>query len=820
MQVLKFGGTSVANAQNINKVIAIVKEALVKDKTAVVSSAISGCTDGLIAIGKSALAQDKAYLNLIEDLKERHIRLIDELIPAEDSMEIKTECMELFGRLTDICNGVYLLKELTPLTLDHILSFGELLSTKIISAKLKSMNISHIWKDSREIIKTEAVAGKNAVLTDVTNRNMKEYFENNSYNLYILPGFIAMDMKGRTTTLGRGGSDYTASLYAVGAQARRLEIWTDVCGMMTADPRVVPQAKPIRNISYKEALELSHFGAKVVYPPTIQPVVKQGIPIYVKNTFVPDDPGTLIERNPPEGNSKIKGISSSNKIALLSMEGSGMVGIPGYSSKLFDTLSKNNVNIILITQASSVHTMCIAIDEQDADKAKKAADELFAYEISLGKVDPLKVEKGFSIISLVGDDMKNQSGASGRMFEALGSKGINIRAIAQGSSEKNVSAVVQTEDVNEALRAIHDEFFTNKENRINLFIAGYGTVSKALVEIICKNREAIQARCGKEVALCGLCNSKKFVIFKDGITLDPALSGMDLQKSIEDLLANGEENTDDRYIKVLTALHLWNSVFVDCTASKTVAASYTDLFKNKYSVAACNKIACSGSQEGYDELLRTAVKEGVRFKYETTVCAALPVLGTIEQLVNAGDEIEGFQGILSGTLNWLFSNYNGETSFARLVVRAKEMGYTEPDPRLDLSGTDVMRKFIISSRKAGLKLEKKDVKFKGFIPEKLMDMKKSLDDFYSELEQYEPELKALYNKAAQEGKKLRFIATNDNGEYKIALEAIDAAHPFYNVEGSDNAFVIKSRYYPQGIVIKGAGAGARQTAGGVLNDCL
>ena len=517
----------------------IVRQALTKDKTVVVSSAISGCTDALIAIGKAALAQDSGYRTQIEDLQKRHISLIEELIPRQEGEDIKAVCLELFKKLEEICKGVYLLKELSDLSLDHIVSFGELLSTKIISAKLKSMNISHKWKDSRELIKTELLGGKNSVIREVTFRNIKEYFDSNNCQLYILPGFIAMDMMGRTTTLGRGGSDYTASIIAVGAQARRLEIWTDVCGMMTADPRIVPSAKPIRNISYKEALELSHFGAKVVYPPTIQPVVKQGTPIYVKNTFAPEDPGTLIERNPPEGKNKIRGISSSNKIALLSMEGSGMVGIPGYSSKLFDTLSKNNINIILITQASSVHTMCIAIDEKDADLAKKASDELFAYEISLGKVDPLRVEKGFSIISLVGDDMKNQSGASGRMFDALGREGINIRAIAQGSSEKNVSAVVKTEFVNDAIRAIHNEFFSPDNNRrVNLFIAGYGTVAKALVEIIRKQGEAIARRCGKEIVICGLGNSKKYVIDKNGIA-----------DSFGERLSHGLENMENNIVK-------------------------------------------------------------------------------------------------------------------------------------------------------------------------------------------------------------------------------------------------------------------------------
>ena len=829
MQVMKFGGSSVANAQNINKVISIVREALTKDKTVVVTSAISGCTDQLIAIGMAALAQNNSYTGIIDKLEQRHLDLIDELIVNDDSSAIKEECAALFNELREICKGVYLLKELSNLSLDHIVSFGELLSTKIISAKLKSLNISHLWKDSRELIKTEEVAGKNAVITDVTGKNIKEFFESCSHKLYIMPGFIAMDMKGRTTTLGRGGSDYTASIIAVGVQARILEIWTDVCGMMTADPRIVPQAHPIRNISYKEALELSHFGAKVVYPPTIQPVVKQGIPIYVKNTFEPSDPGTLIERNPPEGNNKIKGISSSNKIALLSMEGSGMVGIPGYSSRLFDTLTKNNVNIILITQASSVHTMCIAIDEADADKAKKATDELFAYEISLGKVDPLRVEKGFSIISLVGDDMKNQSGASGKMFDALGREGINIRAIAQGSSEKNVSAVVQTEYVNDAIRAIHEEFFTSNAHRINLFIAGYGTVSKALVQIIREKRDFLLRSLGKELVVCGLCNSRKYILNRNGIELgteEQMLAQLNDGQSVQSQSAH-----NNLYIEAISKMKLSNSIFVDCTASKEIAGTYVDLFRNKFSVVACNKIANSLSYDSYRELFNNALAEGVNYRYETTVCAAQPVLAMIRQIINSGDRILKIEGIVSGTLNYLFSCYNAKKSFATLVKEAKELGYTEPDPRLDLSGTDVLRKFIISAREAGEQLEGADIEFKGFVPQSLLQPKGATfaedeQDFYAGLEAEEANLKAMYDNAAAQGKKLRFAATLDKsveGEkplYRVGLIEVDSSHPFYSLEGSDNAMLITTEYYPNGVVIKGAGAGARQTASGLLNDIL
>ncbi len=822
MQVLKFGGSSVANSQNINKVIAIVREALKKDRTAVVSSAISGATDLLIKIAASAKKQDANYIEYINELENRHIELINELIPHDTTLSssdqhsiITTECRELFNKLREICKGVYLLKELSEPSLDHIVSFGELLSTKIISAKLSTLNVQHTWKDSRELIKTQYIAGKNLVIEEITHQNIADFFATNNNSLFILPGFIASDLEGRTTTLGRGGSDYTASILAVGAHARILEIWTDVCGMMTSDPRIVKEAKPIRNISYKEALELSHFGAKVVYPPTIQPVVKLGIPIYVKNTFAPEDEGTLIERNPPAGKNKIRGISSSNKIALLSMEGAGMVGIPGYSSKLFQILSQNNINIILITQASSVHTMCIAIDEVDADRAKLAADELFAYEISLGKVDPLRVEKGFSIISLVGDDMKNQSGASGKMFDALGREGINIRAIAQGSSEKNVSAVVHTDNVNEAIKAIHNEFFTKDSQRINLFIAGYGTIGKALIDIIDKKKGYIKDKQGKEIVICGLSNSKNFIISRSGVDVDK--------------LTEGDKLIGNNYIEAIANLKLGNSIFVDCTANKAIAGSYSELFRNKISVVTCNKIANSSPLENYKDMFAIAKHENVSYKYETTVCAALPVLATIEHLANCGDQIKKVQGILSGTLNYLFSAYDGSISFSELVKEAKEKGYAEPDPRLDLAGTDVLRKFIILSREAGLEIEPEDIDFNSFIPDSIMNSQQSdfnsyQDDFYSKLEAYEPELLAKYNNAKAAGAKLRFIATLEEGENgftkKIALEEVGKEHPFYPLEGTDNAVIIESDFYPQGVVIKGAGAGAYQTAGGVLNDIL
>ena len=578
MQVLKFGGSSVANAQNMSLVVDIVIKAVDRDRTILVSSAISGCTDTLIKIGTLASQRDESYKALIDELQHKHHVIIKDFLPREKQEESKEVCDGLFDSLRSIAQGVFLLGELSPASLDAIQGFGELWSTKILATKLASIGIATKWIDSRQIIRTVAKGDKNVVDVQKTYARVNEMLESNPITqLFVLPGFIASDKQGRTTTLGRGGSDYTASLYAVGCKARNLEIWTDVPGMMTSNPKVVPTARTISNISYKAALELSHFGAKVIYPPTIQPVVAEGIPIYVKNTFDPEAFGTLIEKNPPRTKGSVIGISNSDNIALLSLEGSGMVGIPGFSSRLFETLSQNDINIILITQASSVHTMCIAVSEKDAEKAREAADRCFAYEISLGKLNPLKVEKGFSIVCLVGDDVLNQSGATGRMLAALGNNSIPVRATAQGSSERNVSVIISSKDTDAAIRTIHNEFFDCRSGKdIHLFIAGYGVVGKALVDIIGKNRDKIEKRTGRRLHVCGLANSRRFILDKNGLSLD----------NIAGQLAAGENAADEAYFTQLATLTLENSVFVDCTASADIAFKYMNLFKKGYSVVA------------------------------------------------------------------------------------------------------------------------------------------------------------------------------------------------------------------------------------------
>ena len=819
MQVLKFGGSSVANAANMSKVVDIVTKAVDRDRTILVSSAISGCTDTLIKIGTLASERDESYKELINVLQEKHHDIIHELLPREKQEESLEVCDSLFDSLRSIALGVFLLGELSPASLDAIQSFGELWSTKILATKLASIGIETKWVDSRKIIRTVAKGDKNIVDIQKTYFRVNEMVENNGMTqLFVLPGFIAADKQGRTTTLGRGGSDYTASLYAVGCKARILEIWTDVPGMMTSNPKIVPTARTISNISYKAALELSHFGAKVIYPPTIQPVVAEGIPIYVKNTFDPQAYGTLIEKHPPRSREKLIGISNSDNIALLSLEGSGMVGIPGFSSRLFETLSQNDINNILITQASSVHTMCIAVSEKDAEKAREAADRCFAYEISLGKLNPLKVEKGFSIVCLVGDDVLNQTGATGRMLAALGRNSIPVRATAQGSSERNISVIISSQDAEAAIRTIHNEFFDKRSGKdINLFIAGFGTVGRALVDIIAKNREKIAERTGRRLHICGLANSRKFIIDKNGLDLN----------DIKGQLENGDSSADEAYFSQLATLSLENSVFVDCTASADIAFKYMNLFKRGYSVVACNKITFSSPYKQYAALKEAAIEIGATLRYETTVGAALPILESISRSVHSGDEIVRIEAVLSGTLNYIFSNYAGGEggTFAEVVKRAQDAGYTEPDPRLDLSGRDVLRKLIILSREAGVGIDEQDVEVSTILPEEFFEG--DVEAFYAKLAANEEMFAARYNEAAQKGLRQRFVASlvkDENSSFgykaKIGLESVSADHPLYNLCGTDNAALIQTDFYPSPLVVQGAGAGAYQTASGVLNDII
>lgn len=819
MQVLKFGGTSVANSKNISRVVEIVANAVERDRTILVCSAISGFTDALIKTGRTAALKDEGYKRIIDEYQLKHESIVRDLLPQEKQTECLAECEAIFDSLRGISQGVFLLGELSEASLDAIQGCGELLSTKIIAAALASTGIDVRWVDSRKIVRTERREGMNIVDTSQTYANVVKMLEDNPLtSLFVLPGFVASDSHGRTTTLGRGGSDYSASLMAVGCNARVLEIWTDVSGMMTANPKIVSAAKTISHISYRAAFELSHFGAKVVYPPTIQPVVSEGIPIYVKNTFSPDSPGTLIEKNPPRGKDKLIGISNSDDIALISLEGSGMVGIPGFSSRLFDALSRSGINIILITQASSVHTMCIAISEKDAEKAKHAADTCFAYEISLGKLNPLKVEKGFSIVCLVGDDILNQCGTTGRMLAALGRHGISIRATAQGSSERNISVIVRSENVCRAIKYIHEEFFEKRPYKeMNLFIAGYGNVGKALVRMIAANRDQIASRTGKYLRIAGLSNSRHYTVNTDGIPFE----GID--KALED----GPATSGEAYFAALAKVSVEHPVFVDCTANSDIAYKYQNLIKSGYSVVSCNKIIFSSPLAGYRALKQTAAFCGVPLRYETTVGAALPILESVSRCVNSGDVIHRIEAVLSGTLNYIFSTYDGgrTATFAQTVRKAQAAGYTEPDPRLDLNGKDVLRKLTIIAREAGIGIEEKDICTEPLLGPEFFEG--GVDAFYGKLEENEELFASRYNEAEAEGKRQRFVASlvKDDASpsgYRagIALCNVGPEHPFFNLRGTDNSAVIQTDFYPSPLIIQGAGAGASQTASGLLNDIL
>lgn len=823
MQVLKFGGSSLADSANMLKAADIIARAVDRDRTIVIASAIYKCTDTLIRIGNLAAEHDGSYTELLDDLQQKHHKIIRELLPVEKHEESVEICDETFASIRSIAKGVYLLGELSTASLDAIQGCGELLSSRILATKMASVGIPTKWVDSRDIIKTHVEAGHPVVDTAATYANVEDMIEQNPIkSLFIVPGFIASDDKGRMVTLGRGGSDYSASLYAVGSKARALETWKDVPGMMTADPKVVPQAMLIRHISYRAALELSHFGAKVIYPPTIQPVVAERIPIFVKCTFDPDGEGTEIEQNPPRGKNKVIGISNSDNIALLSLEGSGMVGVPGFSYRLFQTLSENNISIILITQASSVNTMCVAVSEKDAAKAKEAADKCFAYEISLGKLNPLKVEKGFSIVCLVGDDIFNQRGTTGRMLAALGRRSVGVRAVAQGSSERNISVIVASEDVKLAIKYIHKEFFEASPYKdINLFIAGYGTVGKALVDIISKNRDKIADRTGKRLHIAGLSNSRKYVIDREGLKFE----------KIPALLAEGKSAANDAFFEEMSNLSLQNSVFVDCTASSDIAYKYLNLFEKGYSVVASNKITFASPYSQYSRLKSSAVENGVSLRYETTVGAALPILESISRSVNSGDEIAKVEAVLSGTLNYIFSTYRGGEdgkTFADVVKSAQEAGYSEPDPRLDLSGRDVLRKLIILSREAGAEIDESDVEIEPVLGPEFFEGK--VPEFFSMLAAHEADFAASYRAAASKGLRQRFVASlvsmpsSQPGKTKykasMRLKTVGPESPLYNLCGTDNAALIQTSFYPSPLVVQGAGAGAFQTASGVLNDIL
>ena len=810
MQVLKFGGTSVANAENIKRVAGIIGSAVLKDKTVVVVSALGGVTDMLLQCGATAAKADPSYKQLLQEITQRHIIAIKDLLPVTTQSSILSQIMQQCNEIEDVCNGVFLLKELSPRTKDKIVSYGELLSSQIIAAYLSCGDTKNAWVDARKLIITDSSFTKANVDFDLTNKNIKAYFTASTEQLFIVPGFVAADTDGHATTLGRGGSDFTAAIFGASLNAKLVEIWTDVSGMMTADPRLVPNAKPISSISYHEAMELSHFGAKVIYPPTIQPLLHKNIEVWIKNTFAPEDHGTVIQSVAQQVNGNIiRGISSINRISLLSLEGSSMVGIPGFSKRLFEALANNSINVILITQASSEHSICVGVDEANADKAKLAVDKAFDYEIESGKVNPLIVEKNLAIVALVGDNMKSHPGTSGKMFGALGRNGVNVRAIAQGSSERNISAVIASEDVKKAINVLHEEFFETTYKQVNLFVVGTGNVGSKLLGQLHRQQRYLADHLRLQINVAGIANSKKMVFGDEGIDLG----------NWKTILDNGKKMNIGEFVDIVQTKNLRNAVFVDITASETVASVYDKIFEKSISVVACNKIACSSPYANYKKLKDLAREHNAAFHFETNVGASLPIIGALNDLLRSGDEVKKIQAVLSGTLNFVFNNYDTKRSFAEVVRQAQQEGYTEPDPRLDLSGKDVMRKIMILAREAGEKLEMEDISNTPFMPESCM--KGSVDDFYKEMEKQEDHFKAIYKAAEKEGKKLKFVAQYENGKASVGLQHIDRDHDFYHLYGKDNIVLFfTNRYVDQPMVVKGAGAGAEVTASGVFADII
>ncbi|MFC3755750.1 bifunctional aspartate kinase/homoserine dehydrogenase I [Chryseobacterium tructae] len=813
MKILKFGGTSVANSQNILLVENIVKKESSQDNIVVVVSALHGVTDLLLQAAEYASVQNEGYLQLLKNAEEKHLNLVKELIPILEQSSQLSFVKKHFNDLEDIYNGIFILGELTLRIKDKIASYGEFLSSNIIAARLQYQGLDCLWMNAAELIKTDSNFTNAKVNFNSTESNFKNYFNQHQNRVIIGPGFIASDEKNCTTTLGRGGSDYTAAIIAAAIHAEELQIWTDVSGMMTADPRLASHAKPIAEISYHEAMELSHFGAKVIYPPSIQPVMVKNINLKIKNTFDPEAQGTLISHHlnnaEHEKQQVAVGISNMGTIALLTLEGSGMIGIPGISAKLFQCLSQEKINVILITQGSSEHSITIAIHEKDKVAAENAINLSFADDINLKRVAPINIETGLSIVALVGENMKSRSGVSAKMFGCLGNNGINIRTIAQGSSERNISVVIAEKDARKAVNVLHEEFFESEIKQIHLYICGTGNVGTKLIQQIYDQNQYLRDHHFINLRIAGLSNSRKMIFADRGIS----------EKEYINWNESGIEASAPRFAKEIIARNLRNSVFVDITASSEIPEVYESLLKRNINIVACNKIAASSDFEKYTSLKNTARNHNCSFHFETNVGAGLPVIGTINDLIKSGDKITSIEAVLSGTLNFVFNTYDGSRTFSEVVAQAQKEGYTEPDPRLDLSGTDVARKILILAREAGYPLQFEEIENIGFLPEACMEG--SVERFYEKLTEYESHFKSLFNNAQKEGKILKYTAEFKEGKAKVGLQHVAPGSDLFHLYGKDNIVIFKTlRYSEQPLVIKGAGAGAEVTASGIFADII
>ncbi len=808
MKVLKFGGSSVASPARIRSVIEIIKPYL-EGKVAVVFSAFGGVTDELIEISKLALAGDDQYAQKADLLEKRHLQAVRELISIQKQSTILAQVKIKMNELEDVLHGVYLVKERTPRTLDYIMSFGERLSAFIIAEAMKDQGIPAQYLDARTVIFTDNQFGHAKVDFDITNKRIAEHFERHP-EVQVITGFIGTADTGETTTLGRSGSDYTAAIFAAALQATDLEIWTDVNGMMTADPRLVKKAFTVPQMSYEEAMELSHFGAKVIFPATMQPAMVSRIPIWIKNTFNPSFKGTVIHAQSTNGK-LVKGISSMNGVSLLNIQGSGLLGVVGVSMRLFATLARERINVILISQASSEHSICIAIESQFARQAKLSIEKEFQHEMRSEEIDQVHVEDGLSIVAVVGDGMKHAPGTSGRMFSGLGKNGINVMAIAQGSSERNISAVVRQSDIAKALNALHESFFLSDRKVLNIFLVGTGLIGNALIHMMNEQFAKLASENLLEVNVIAVANSTRMLFNEEGLPLATC---------IPDMKQGGEAMKLSAFIQRMISANRPNSIFVDCTSSEEVTDSYAAILEANISIVTPNKKANSGSYEKYQHLRSVAFKRGVKFFYETNVGAGLPVINTLNDLLLSGDRVISIEGVLSGTLNFIFSAFTEGKKFSEVVREAKAKGYTEPDPRDDLSGLDVARKILILSRETGLALELKDIGIENLVPVDCRgDM--GVEEFFKVLSRHDDEFEKLRRQAGAKREKLRYKAVLEKGKVSVHLGSVDEQHPFYSLSGSDNIILLTTeRYHDRPMVIRGPGAGATVTAAGVFADII
>ena len=806
MKVLKFGGTSVGSVKSILSLKNIVEKESKKQPLVVVVSALGGITDKLLNTAQLALNGDEEYKNEFDSMVTRHHQMIDTIITDNKKREKLYDTVDsLFEQLKSIYYGVYLIHDLSEKTQNAIVSYGERLSSNITATLISNARLF----DARNFIQTEYKNHKHTLDSELTNQLVCKTFKEQP-EISVVPGFISRDKHtGETTNLGRGGSDYTAAIIAAALNAEVLEIWTDVDGFMTADPKVIHTAYTINELSYKEAMELCNFGAKVVYPPTIYPVCVKNIPIWVKNTFNPDSRGTVIKEKIHNDQKVIKGISSISETTLITVTGLSMVGVIGVNRRIFTALAINGISVFLVSQASSENSTSIAVKDSDAAKAVEVLNEEFAKEIETGSMYPMHAESGLATIAIVGENMKHTPGIAGKLFGTLGRSGINIIACAQGAFETNISFVVDGINLRKSLNVLHDSFFLSEYNVLNLFICGVGTVGNKLIEQIKSQYEELKVNRRLKLNVVGIANSSHAIFNRNGIDLD----------SYQELFKNSDTCNNQQLRKEVVGMNIFNSVFVDCTASKEVALSYQEFLEHNISVIAANKIAASSDYDSYIKLKKTALARGVKFRFETNVGAGLPIIGTINDLCNSGDKILQIEAVLSGTLNFIFNELSGSIPFSEAVKRAKEQGYSEPDPRIDLSGTDVVRKLVILTREAGYKVEVDDVKKQLFIPESFFNG--TLEEFWNNLPQLDADFEMRRKKLESEGKRWRFVAKMEYGRTSVSLQEVEKGHPFYNLEGSNNIVMLTTeRYKEYPMLIQGYGAGASVTAAGVFANIM